>query len=293
MKTPFLLLAVCAASAMADDDIIPSNWGDDRFQEMSGKSPFVLATPVVPTTNKVDAPPVGPFDNMYIAGIGTDYVLVKKQGDDQPMRFWGNEPDAEGISVKEIQWSDKVKASKVVLRKGNYEKEISFNENLFHTASAPAGPPRPWGGHESPRRRRFGWSDHPARVHASGRGHRHEHRPPAGDQQYPAPHDPIQRPAPLRNPQPSLPPAAPLIGPIPRKAARDGNPSKDAAPKILVAAPPPPATIPATAAASAAPSEASLSKRPSRPEYCSRTSRIKGAPETSSWDAGKKATSTT
>lgn len=137
MKTPLLLLAVLTAAAVADDEIIPTSWGEDQFQEMAEKSPFALASaPVV--TPPPTAPTVGPFDNMYVAGIGTDYVLVRKVGDDQPMRFWGNEADKEGISVKEILWSEKAAATKVVLKKGNYEKEISFNENTFQAQAAPA-----------------------------------------------------------------------------------------------------------------------------------------------------------
>ncbi len=133
----FILLAALCVPAVADDDTIPTSWPKERYASMVEKSPFVLET-------KIEAPKEekpSPFDNTYIKGVGTGYVVVQRMGDNSTMRFWDNAPNPEGIYVKQVIHGDRPAATKVVLKKGEEEKEIGFNENeLRGPVSAPPAP---------------------------------------------------------------------------------------------------------------------------------------------------------
>lgn len=133
MKTWLFLAHLVAFAALSsisiaeDEEIIPTAFGQDRYAEMAKKSPFVLATP--PQAPKpVDEPNF--TDNLFLKGVGMGFVVVQRAGDDQPIRLWQGEMDkATHIFVKEVKWSDKPGATKVVLEQNGKIGEVGFNEN--------------------------------------------------------------------------------------------------------------------------------------------------------------------
>jgi hypothetical protein len=160
MKSSILLLAVLSSSVWAADDeeVIPVARGKERYEAMVAKSPFVLATP--PEAPKVEAKSI--FDNMVLKGVGTDYVIVQRVGDDHTMRFWGNEPNEEQMMVKEVRWSDQLGGTTVVLKKGAEEKEIEFNKNELRNPTPPPTPAgRPPGAPPIPGQRQPGMNPSP------------------------------------------------------------------------------------------------------------------------------------
>jgi hypothetical protein len=136
MKTTLLLFAALGVTALAqDDDVIPKPVDRARYKDMLEKSPFALATPPEPEKQKE-----AKFtDNMYVKGLGKDYVIAQRLGDDHTMRFWGNS-EVEGIIVKEVKWSEKPGETSVILKKGGEEGEITFNQNDLHAATPPPNP---------------------------------------------------------------------------------------------------------------------------------------------------------
>jgi hypothetical protein len=153
MKTPLLLLAKLTAFAVLtgvtvadDDEVIPTAYGKERYAAMTKKSPFVLATPPA----AAEAPKEANFtDNMFVKGVGMGFVVVQRAGDDHPIRLWDDQKDADtNIFVKEVKWSDKPGATRVVLEQNGKIGEVGFNENELKAAAA--APPPPPGGNRGP-----------------------------------------------------------------------------------------------------------------------------------------------
>ena len=146
MKTT-LTIALLATSAglICAEAAIPMAFSKDRYAETEETSPFVLETKVDNTPPP--APKDSPFKNMILTGIGTDYVTIKHMGDDMALRFYGNRPNDDHIFVKEVHASEKPSECYVVLRKGEEEGQVKYDENFGRNASAanPAQPPRPPG----------------------------------------------------------------------------------------------------------------------------------------------------
>ncbi len=135
MKTPLLLLAALTATALADDDIIPVSFSKDRYAEMmANQSPFNLATPVdKPVEEKPD-----PFANIVLRGLGSDYVVIQRHGDDHTIRIYG-EKEEEGFKVTKVNWSSVPGESTVELNNGGTVGVVKFDQNLVHNP-APAAP---------------------------------------------------------------------------------------------------------------------------------------------------------
>src|SRR5262245_39438302 len=104
MKAPLLLLTVSTAltaiAAAADDDVIPVAFSKDRYAEMAQKSPFVVETKK--EEPKEEAP--NPFANIVLRGLGSDYVVIQRHGDDHSIRIYG-EKEEEGFKVEKVNWS--------------------------------------------------------------------------------------------------------------------------------------------------------------------------------------------
>jgi len=133
MKSLILFLALTAtagAVTTVTDDIIPVAFTNDRYAETKAKSPFVLETK---TTLKEEEPIISIGQNLFLRGIskeaGKDYVLIQRLGEERPMRFVGNEPSPEGISVKSIVIGNSFRETKVILQKGTETAEVKFKED--------------------------------------------------------------------------------------------------------------------------------------------------------------------
>ena len=147
MKTIALTLITASAAFAATEAVIPQGFSKERYEETRTASPFVLATKVE-AEKPVDEPK--PFANLYVVGLGRaegkEYVTIIRVGEEAtPIRLWGNTPDEDGLSVKQVIWSDAFGKSKVKLKKGTEEGDIGFNENAVRTATAGVPVPQPQG----------------------------------------------------------------------------------------------------------------------------------------------------
>lgn len=128
-----------ASSAITADSALPEPFNKDRYELTRSNSPFVLATKVVP---EIVAPQTKFTENMVVVGLGRadgrEYVAIVRRGEERtPIRLWGNSPNEEGISVQQIEWSDRFGKSKVKLLKDGLVEEIGFDENAAKAAGAP------------------------------------------------------------------------------------------------------------------------------------------------------------
>ena len=142
MKTP-LAIALLATSAglFCAHSAIPTAFPKERYTETEENSPFVLETKVTPT--EVVAPKDSIFKNINLTGIGTDYITVQHMGDDHSIRFYGNKPNDDQMFVKEVHAANQPSECYVVLRKGDEEGQVKYDQNFGRNAVAAAPAPNP------------------------------------------------------------------------------------------------------------------------------------------------------
>lgn len=139
MKPLAILLALTAPSLALD--AIPKAFPKERYAETLKTSPFVIETKVEAPTPEVK---ISPFQNLYLRGIGKadgkDYVLVQRLGEERTMRFIGNEPGPDGITVKSVRQGDHYRETRVILQRGVESGEVGFKEDSINSP-----PPAPGG----------------------------------------------------------------------------------------------------------------------------------------------------
>ena len=134
----WLLLALPFQTVFGAEDL-PKPFGFDRYQSMSDKSPFAVATTVA-------APAETPnfAKDLYIANVAhspeADLVTVASSTDRVFKKYLTTASLVDGYGISGIEWSDKVGATKVTITKDGQTATLSFNEALLH---APAGGGQP------------------------------------------------------------------------------------------------------------------------------------------------------
>lgn len=129
-----LLFVLPLQMVMAAEDL-PKPFTFDRYQAMSDKSPFAVATAVA-------APAETPnfAKDLYIANVShlpeADLVTVASSTDRAFKKYLTTSNLVDGYGISTIEWSEKVGATKVTITKDNQTATLSFNEALL---KAPAG----------------------------------------------------------------------------------------------------------------------------------------------------------
>ena len=163
MKTKSVLrlgasVLVLASGARADD--LPKTPNFSRYEAMMNRSPFAVATAIAP-------PPQAPnfAKDFYIANAARlpdeGLVTVTSSVDHNMKEFLSTKgPNKNGYSISNIEWSDRVGATKVTISKDGQFATLTFNQALL-SQPLPAGaippsqvnlqppPPLPGGGPSS------------------------------------------------------------------------------------------------------------------------------------------------
>ena len=145
----FAALLALSAGAVATQSILPEALPPVRYEKLLGRSPFALATEPLPPP----PPGPGPFADLYVAamtrvkdatGKVEDRVTIKSRSNQTSFTLAGSEAK-DGFQIATIEWSDRVGASKVTLKKGSEFGTIEFGQASLKTPPrpAPAPPPRP------------------------------------------------------------------------------------------------------------------------------------------------------
>jgi hypothetical protein len=139
MKTKNLALALLAVIPlrllMADD--VPEPYTFARYQAMMDRSPFAVATAVA-------APAATPnfAKDLYVANAAHskdgDFVTIASSADKSFKKYLTTDTPEDGYSISNIEWSDKVGATKVTIAKDGQTATLTFNEALLKTTAAAA-----------------------------------------------------------------------------------------------------------------------------------------------------------
>src|SRR5438094_10499288 len=129
------LLGVTCAQA---EDVLPPLFTYDRYSKMVDHSPFAIATAVA-------APEATPdfAKDLYIANAARspdgDMVTLASTSDHNFKKYLTTREAVDGYSIANIEWSDKVGATKVTISKDGNFATLTFNQALLSQSAPNAG----------------------------------------------------------------------------------------------------------------------------------------------------------
>src|SRR4029077_1555148 len=143
-----LLGAICAQA----EDVLPPRFAYDRYSKMVDNSPFAIATAVA-------APAATPdfAKDLYVANAARspdgDLVTIASTSDHNFKKYLTTKGSMDGYSIANIEWSERVGATKVTISKDGNFATITFNQALLQQSApnaalasrmlTPPGPPAP------------------------------------------------------------------------------------------------------------------------------------------------------
>ena len=131
------MLAIAAATYTQAEDVLPPQYNFDRYSKMMDQSPFAVATAVA-------APAATPdfAKDLYIANAAKsqdgDLVTIASTADHNFKKYLTTKEPVDGYSIANIEWSDKVGATKVTISKDGNFATLTFNQALLSQV-APGG----------------------------------------------------------------------------------------------------------------------------------------------------------
>lgn len=137
------LLCLFYAAASAYSQVVPAKLDFTKYQSLVEKSPFAVATAATP------APAQANFaKDLYIAnaahGPDGDLVTVASTADKNFKKYLTTNMPSDGYTLSNIEWSDRVGATKVTISKDGQFATLTFNQALLSqpVANAPVTAPQ-------------------------------------------------------------------------------------------------------------------------------------------------------
>jgi len=133
-----LILAVLGVIHSQAEEVLPPQFNFDRYSKMVDQSPFALATAVA-------APAATPdfAKDLFIANAARspdgDMVTLASTSDHNFKKYLTTREPVDGYSIANIEWSDKVGATKVTISKDGNFATITFNQALLSQPGANPG----------------------------------------------------------------------------------------------------------------------------------------------------------
>jgi hypothetical protein len=123
-------LGVSIASAVAQaDDVLPKRPDFKNYQAMLNRSPFTIATALA-----AGAAPDFAKD-LYVANAARspdgDLVTIASASDKNFKKYLTTKAPVDGYAVANIEWSDRVGATKVTITKDGKYAALTFNQALL------------------------------------------------------------------------------------------------------------------------------------------------------------------
>jgi hypothetical protein len=125
-----LLGAICARA----EEVLPPRFAYDRYSKMVDNSPFAIATAVA-------APAATPdfAKDLYVANAARssdgDLVTLASTSDHNFKKYLTTKGPVDGYSIANIEWSERVGATKVTISKDGNFATITFNQALLQQAA--------------------------------------------------------------------------------------------------------------------------------------------------------------
>ena len=133
-----LILVLLGATYSQAEDVLPGKYSFDRYAKMVDHSPFAVAT--------AEAAPAATPDfakDLYIANAARsqdgDMVTIASTSDHNFKKYLTTKEPVDGYSVANIEWSDKVGATKVTISKDGNFATLTFNQALLSQSSPSTG----------------------------------------------------------------------------------------------------------------------------------------------------------
>ena len=129
-STLILILALLGAIHSRAEEALPAQFNFDRYSKMVDHSPFAVAT-------EVAAPAATPdfAKDLYIANAARssegDMVTLASTSDHNFKKYLITKEPVDGYSIANIEWSDKVGATKVTISKDGNFATLTFNQALL------------------------------------------------------------------------------------------------------------------------------------------------------------------
>src|SRR5215831_18861956 len=137
-STLTLMLALLGVVHTQAEEVLPSQFNFERYSKMVDHSPFAVAT-------EVAAPAATPdfAKDLYIANAARspdgDMVTLASTSDHNFKKYLTTREPVDGYSIANIEWSDKVGATKVTISKDGNFATITFNQALLSQGGQNAG----------------------------------------------------------------------------------------------------------------------------------------------------------
>jgi hypothetical protein len=134
-STLILILALLGVIHSQAEEVLPAPFNFDRYSKMVDHSPFAVAT-------EVAAPAATPdfAKDLFIANAARspegDMVTLASSADHNFKKYLNTREPVDGYSIANIEWSDKVGATKVTISKDGNFATLTFNQALL-SQSAP------------------------------------------------------------------------------------------------------------------------------------------------------------
>ncbi len=133
-----LIFAVFGTIHSPAEEVLPPQFNFDRYSKMVDHSPFAIATAMA-------APAATPdfAKDLYIANAARspegDMVTLASTSDHNFKKYLTTREPVDGYSIANIEWSDKVGATKVTISKDGNFATITFNQALLSQAAPNPG----------------------------------------------------------------------------------------------------------------------------------------------------------
>jgi hypothetical protein len=137
MKYSLALMSVAALLGVnwaQAEDVLPPRFNYDRYSKMVDQSPFAIATAVA-------APAATPdfAKDLYVANAARspegDMVTLASSSDHNFKKYLTTKAPVDGYSIANIEWSERVGATKVTISKDGNFATITFNQALLQQAA--------------------------------------------------------------------------------------------------------------------------------------------------------------
>jgi hypothetical protein len=137
MKYSLTLMSVAAlvgVNCAQAEDVLPPRFNYDRYSKMVDQSPFAIATAVA-------APAATPdfAKDFYVANAARspdgDMVTLASSSDHNFKKYLTTKAPVDGYSIANIEWSERVGATKVTISKDGNFATITFNQALLQQAA--------------------------------------------------------------------------------------------------------------------------------------------------------------
>src|SRR3989449_4571895 len=135
------ILSLLGAVYIQAEEVLPPQFNFDRYSKMVEHSPFAIATAVA-------APAATPdfAKDLYVANAARspegDLVTLASTSDHNFKKYLTTKGSVDGYSVANIEWSERVGATKVTISKDGNFATITFNQALL-SQSPPNLPSQP------------------------------------------------------------------------------------------------------------------------------------------------------